>query len=177
MNCALHYDLSAVTLCDVCRNGMCYKCKRIAYYWNSRPVCNKCYREYLNMKLQELKKDKRKSIIILCTLGMAGAPFWTLLFMKDPPEERMRKAIKRGIRQGFGNEKKDLEDDPIANGCITLLITILFFTVISVILFLIHLIKIFSYSVKQDKIQKEIQELNKRDKELKRQTSYFFIEY
>jgi len=62
--------------------------------FEKKPICNSCYREYLENKLTKIKKDKKWSIITVCTLGITGLPL-VFSFMEDTPEQKLAKEIER----------------------------------------------------------------------------------
>ncbi len=94
MNCYRHHEKSAVSTCGTCGNGLCPTCLNVSNKFEKKPICNSCYREYLENKLTKIKKDKKWSIITVCTLGITGLPL-VFSFMEDTPEQKLAKEIER----------------------------------------------------------------------------------
>jgi len=120
--------------------------------FEKKPICNSCYREYLENKLTKIKKDKKWSIITVCTLGITGLPL-VFSFMEDTPEQKLAKEIER-VRS---ENDRNYAPAPASSISSNLLFILLLSAVVFPIFFLIHLVKLFTYRAKEDKVRLEIE--------------------
>jgi hypothetical protein len=155
MNCFSHPSKSAVGLCTACGCGLCFDCFSVVNRFDRKPVCNACYRAFLLDQLNNIKKERRHSIITILLFGLPGA-LLLLLTPSNTPEKRMRYKIRTN-ETADGKHVYVEEDDELLP---KIIVGVIFTFIAASIFFLIHLVKLFIYPSKISKIQNQINDLD-----------------